>query len=34
MISPEKETVQMYRPVNVNEGDKKGNVERWLLEIE
>jgi dynein heavy chain len=34
MISPEKETVQFLRSVNVNEGEKKGNVERWLLEIE
>ena len=34
MISPEKEVVPFLRSVNVNEGEKKGNVERWLLEIE
>jgi dynein heavy chain len=34
MISPEKETVRMIRPINVNEGEKRGNVERWLSEIE
>ena len=22
------------KPVDVNEGDKKGNVEKWMLEIE
>ena len=34
MISPENEKVPFYKPVNVNDGDKKGNVERWLVEIE
>lgn len=44
MISPEKEkvnflTVTFIKPIickaiDVNEGDKKGNVEKWLLEIE
>jgi len=24
----------MNKPIDVNEGDKKGNVEKWLLEIE
>ena len=34
MISPEKEIVPFLRKIDVNEGDKKGNVEKWLLEIE
>ena len=34
MISPEKEEVSFHKKVNVNEGEKKGNVEKWLLEIE
>lgn len=34
MISPEKETVPFTKSIDVNEGDKKGNVEKWLLEIE
>ena len=34
MISPEKEIVPFIKSINVNEGEKKGNVERWLLEIE
>jgi dynein heavy chain len=34
MISPEKEIVPFYKKIDVNEGDKKGNVEKWLLEIE
>lgn len=34
MISPEREAVNFYKPVNVNEGEKRGNVERWLSEIE
>jgi dynein heavy chain len=34
MISPEKEIVKFIRPINVNEGEKRGNVERWLNEIE
>jgi len=34
MISAEKEKVKFIKSVNVNEGDKKGNVEKWLLEVE
>ncbi len=30
----EKEKVAFSKRVDVNEGDKKGNVEKWLLEIE
>ena len=34
MISPEKEEVAFLKEVDVTEGNKKGNVEIWLLEIE
>lgn len=34
MISAEKEKVKFNKSINVNEGEKKGNVERWLSEIE
>ena len=34
MISPEKEIVGFSKKIDVNEGEKKGNVEKWLLEIE
>ena len=34
MISAEGEVVQFNRKIDVNEGDKKGNVEKWMLEIE
>lgn len=34
MISPEEEIVHFTTPVHVEEGEKKGNVEIWLLEIE
>jgi len=34
MISPEKEIVPFFKKIDVNDGDKKGNVEKWLLEIE
>ena len=34
MISSEKENVKFNKKINVNEGDRKGNVEVWLLEIE
>jgi dynein heavy chain len=34
MISAEKETVKFYKSIDVNEGERKGNVEVWLLEIE
>lgn len=30
MISMEKEAVAFSKHVDVNEGQKKGNVERWL----
>ena len=34
MISAEKEKIKFNKGINVNEGEKKGNVERWLYEIE
>ena len=34
MISAELENVKFNSKINVNEGDKKGNVEKWLGEIE
>lgn len=34
MISAEQENVPFNSKINVNEGDKKGNVEKWLGEIE
>jgi dynein heavy chain len=34
MISAEGETVGFLKDIDVNEGDKKGNVEKWMLEIE
>lgn len=34
MVSAEQEVVELYRKIDVNEGDKKGNVEKWMLEIE
>ena len=34
MLSVEGEVVELVKHVNVNEGDKKGNVERWLLEVQ
>jgi dynein heavy chain len=34
MISAEKEEVAYLKKIDVNEGDKKGNVENWMLEIE
>ena len=34
MISAEGETVTLCKVVDVNEGDKKGNVEKWMLDIE
>ena len=34
MTSAEKEEVAFLKPVDVNEGEKKGNVENWMLEIE
>ena len=34
MLSVEGEVVELVKQVNVNEGEKKGNVERWLLEVQ
>lgn len=34
MVSAEGEEVEFDTKVDVNEGDKKGNVEKWMLEIE
>jgi dynein heavy chain len=34
MISAEGEEVGFLKNIDVNEGDKKGNVEKWMLEIE
>jgi dynein heavy chain len=34
MISAEQEIVGFSKKIDVNEGDKKGNVEKWMLEIE
>jgi dynein heavy chain len=34
MISAEKEEVNFIKKIDVNEGEKKGNVEIWMLEIE
>ena len=34
MISPEKEKIQLISKIDVNEGDKKGNVEYWMGDIE
>jgi dynein heavy chain len=31
MVSMEKEKVDFSKRVDVNEGEKKGNVEKWLL---
>lgn len=34
MTSAEKEEVEFLKPIDVNEGDRKGNVENWMLDIE
>lgn len=34
MASAEKEEIMYLDSIDVNEGDKKGNVENWLLEVE
>lgn len=34
MKSAEGEKIQLKQKVNVNEGNKKGNVELWLSEVE
>lgn len=34
MISAEGEQVQYIKDINVEEGDRKGNVEKWMLDVE
>ena len=34
MYSPEKEYVKFNSSIDVNDGERKGNVEIWLLDIE
>lgn len=34
MVSAEGETVEFNGKIDVNEGDRKGNVEKWMLDIE
>lgn len=34
LISAEKEKVKLLKLIDVTEGDRRGNVEKWLLEIE
>ena len=34
MISAEGEEVPFLKKIDVNEGDRKGNVEKWMLDIE
>ena len=34
MVSAEQEIVGFLKKIDVNEGDKKGNVEKWMLDIE
>jgi len=34
MISAEGEIVDFNKKIDVNEGDRKGNVEKWMLDIE
>lgn len=34
MLSAEQEEVDFCTKIDVNAGDKKGNVEKWMLEIE
>ena len=34
MISPEAETVRLLAPIDPNEGNRKGNVEVWLCDVE
>lgn len=34
MRSAEQEVVNFLKKIDVNEGDKKGNVENWMLDIE
>ncbi len=34
IVSMEKERVDLCKKIDVNQGEKKGNVQKWLLEIE
>lgn len=34
MLSPETEKVDFCKSIDVNDGEKKGHVEKWMLEIE
>lgn len=34
IISEEGEKIVLLKPINVNEGEKKGSVEKWLSELE
>jgi len=34
MLSAEGEDVMFIKKIDVNEGDRKGNVEKWMLDIE
>jgi dynein heavy chain len=34
MVSEEGEVVGYLKKIDVNEGDRKGNVEKWMLDIE
>ena len=34
MVSAEDERVEYDKKIDVNEGEKKGNVEKWLLDVE
>lgn len=34
MLSAEGETVDYLKQINVEEGDRKGNVEKWMLDVE
>ena len=34
MVSEEGEAVGYLKKIDVNDGDRKGNVEKWMLDIE
>jgi hypothetical protein len=34
MVSEEGEVVGFQKKIDVNDGDRKGNVEKWMLDIE
>lgn len=34
MLSQEGERIQALKVVDVNDGEKKGNIEKWLSELE